>query len=391
MFPQKPQQSGSGRPQPHTLRTAGLVAIVAMACAVGWGVFSRDKAFAELRERADAEAILTVSTVTPKQGPKSEKLVLPGTVQANLEAPIYARTSGYIKSWQTDIGSQVKKGQKLAEIDTPEVDDQWRQAQADLATAEANDAIARSTAKRWQALLATDSVSKQETDEKLADAAAKDAQVASAKANLSRLLQLQQFKQVVAPFDGVVTARQTDVGNLINAGSGSGTELFRVADTKSLRIYVQVPQAYSPSMAVGMQAELHFNEHPGHVYPASVVRTAQALDPASRTLLVELKVDNANGELLPGGYTDVQFQLSSDEATLRLPVNTLLFRSEGLRVAEVDADGKVTLLPITLGRDFGTQVEVVSGLEPNQVIVLNPPDSLVDGQQVHLAATGRDK
>ena len=314
-----------------------------------------------------------------------EKLVLPGNVQANYEAPIYARTSGYVKAWHTDIGTKVTKGQLLAEIDTPEVDDQLRQAEADLATAQANDDLARSTAKRWQGLLATDSVSRQETEEKVADAAAKDALVNASKANVARLQQMEQFKRVLAPFDGVVTERRTDIGALINAGSGSGPELFRVADTATLRVYVQVPQAYTQTVKVGMPAELHFAEFPRRNFAATVARTAEAMDPTARSLLVELRVDNKDGTLMPGGYTEAQFALPSSATTLRLPINTLLFRSEGLRVAKLGADGKVALTPITLGRDFGSQVEVVKGVEPTDAVVLNPPDSLADGQTVRLA------
>jgi len=309
---------------------------------------------------------------------------LPGTVQSFLEAPIYARTSGYVKAWYTDIGAPVKKGQLLAELDTPEIDDQLHQAEADLGTAEANGKLADSTAKRWQALVATDSVSKQENDEKAADAAAKNAAVLASKANVARLQQLESFKRVVAPFDGIVTARKTDVGALINAGSGIGPELFHVADTSKLRVYVQVPQAYVPLVKAGMAASLRFVEFPRRDFPATVARTAEAMDATARTLLVELQVDNAQHELLPGGYTEVHLAVTPSAATVRLPINTLLFRAEGLRVAKIDGNNQVVLAPVTLGRDYGTEVEVVEGVAPGESVVLNPPDSLKDGQAVRV-------
>jgi|HubBroStandDraft_1064217.scaffolds.fasta_scaffold00037_68 RND family efflux transporter MFP subunit len=373
------------RPKPGTLRLAGFLVVVGMIAAGGWGIVARSGAHAALEAQSAQQAVTSVVLIQAAGGPKAEDLVLPGTVQAFLEAPIYARTSGYIKAWYTDIGAQVTKGQLLAEIDTPEVDDQLRQAEADLATAEANDKLAGSTAKRWQSLAATDSVSRQENDEKAADAAAKGAVVAAAKANVARLQQLELFKRVVAPFDGVVTARKTDVGALINAGSGIGPELFHVADTGRLRVYVQVPQAYVPLVKVGTAANLRFIEFPRRDFPATVSRSAEAMDAAARTLLVELQVDNAGHELLPGGYTEVHLAVQPSSATARLPINTLLFRAEGLRVAKLDVANRVALVPVTLGRDYGTEVEVVEGVVPGESVILNPPDSLKDGQSVRVA------
>ncbi len=387
MVQQNPRLNSSRRPRPAVLRLAGLLGVGSLAVVAVWGIASRDRAEANLRQATEEQAVRTVATVQAASGPAEEELVLPGTVQAYIEAPIYARINGYIKTWYTDIGSVVKKGQLLAEIDAPEVDAQFRQAQADLATAEANDQLARSTAKRWLALFATDSVSEQEKDEKVADAAAKEALVAAAKANLARLRELEDFKRVVAPFDGVVTARRTDLGDLINAGSGVGPELFRVADTSRLRIYVQVPQTFAPAVKVGATAELRFAEHPGRGFPAKLVRTADALDPTARTLLIELQVDNGHGDLLPGGYTEVHLNLPQPKSTVRLPVNTLLFRADGLRVAKIDAGGRAHLTTVSLGRDFGTQVEVVAGVAPGEAVILNPPDSLTDGEQVRVAAS----
>ncbi|MEI9986158.1 MAG: efflux RND transporter periplasmic adaptor subunit [Aliidongia sp.] len=368
------------------MRLAGFILLAAMVGAAGWGLGARSSAQAALETQTAKQAITSVVLTKAVNGPRGEDVVLPGTVQSFVDAPIFARTSGYVKAWYTDIGAQVTKGQLLAEIDTPEVDDQLRQAQADLNTAEANGKLADSTAKRWQTLATTDSVSKQENDEKAADASAKAAVVAAAKANVSRLEQLESFKRVVAPFDGVVTARRTDVGALINAGSGVGPELFRVADTSKLRIYVQVPQAYVPVIKTGTTANLRFVEFPGRDFPAKVARTAEAMDPTARTLLVELQVDNSKHELLPGGYTEVHLAATPSASIARLPINTLLFRAEGLRVAKVDGSGNVTLAPVTLGRDFGTEVEIVEGVAPGESVVLNPPDSLREGQPVRVIA-----
>ena len=391
MTPLTPRRQGRRRPRPWTLRLAGLCGVGAMALVAAWGLASRHRAAADLRAATEEAALRNVATVRAVRGPAEEELVLPGNVQAYVEAPIYARTNGYIKDWYTDIGAVVKRGQLLAVIDTPEVDDQLRQAEADLRTAEANDQLARSTAKRWQELLATDSVSRQETEEKVADAAAKDALVAAARANVSRLRNLEDFKHVVAPFDGVITARRTDIGALINAGSGVGPELFRLADTSKLRIYIQVPQTFATEVKTGTTADLHFAEYPGRTFPARLVRTAQALDPTARTLLVELQVDNSRRELLPGGYTEAHLKLAQPSSTVRLPVNTLLFRRDGLRVAKIEPDQRVRLTTVSLGRDFGTEVEVVEGVKAGEAVVINPPDSLVDNEQVRVAEKGGGK
>jgi RND family efflux transporter MFP subunit len=377
--------SSKNAPPRHIGRYAFILLVIALVLAI-WGITSRDVARAALGRQTLAEAAPTVAITKPTPSDKGENLVLPGSVQAYFEAPIYARTSGYLKQWYTDIGTPVKKSQLLAEIDTPEVDQQLNQAQADLATAKANYDLSQLTNVRWQGLLATDSVSKQDADDKAGDAAAKKAALESAAANVSRLHDLESFKRVLAPFDGVVTARNTDIGALINAGQSTGSQLFVVSDTHKLRIYVQVPQAYAPSIAPGMQAELHFTEHPGKSYPAEVVNTARALEPNARTLQVELQVDNAKGELLPGSYAEVHFKLPVNGESLRLPANTVLFRSAGLQVATVDADDIVHLKNITQGRDFGSSIEVLDGVSANDSVVLNPPDSLTDGTKVRIAA-----
>jgi RND family efflux transporter MFP subunit len=351
---------------------------------VAIGLLTRFSSKAGLRDRAEAAAIPTVTVAEPQPGPPIEDVVLPGEVRGFLETPIYARTNGYIKSWRTDIGTRVKSGELLAVIESPEIDDQLRQADADLKTAQANAVVARSTSDRVAGLVATRSVSKQEGEDRAAAAAATASLVESNRANVSRLKQLQGFEQVTAPYDGVITARETDVGNLINAGSGPGAELFRMADTHQLRTYVDVPQSYAGEIRVGTKAELIFPEHPDKTYPASVARTASALEVQARTLRVELDVDNATGELLPGGFTSVHFKLPAQSQVVRVSGNTLLFRAEGLRVATVDADNKISLRPVRLGRDFGTTVEIVSGVTSNDRVVLNPPASIEDGDKVNV-------
>ena len=368
----------------HIARYAWIALLVALILGA-WGIISRVHARANLAEETTAAAVPQVTTLKPTPSPASEDLVLPGSVQALIEAPIYARTSGYLKFWYTDIGSQVKKGQLLAEIDAPEVDQQYRQAQADLGTAHANSELALSTNERWKGLLATHSVSQQDADTKAGDAAAKHAAEESAGANVRRLHELESFKRVVAPFDGVVTQRNTDIGALIVAGQNAGSPLFRVADTTKLRIYVLVPEPYAASTIPGMDAALRFSEHPGKSYPAAVVRTANALDPALRTLQVELQVDNPRGELFPGSYAEVHFKVPGSSESLSVPANALLFRAAGLQVATVDSADHVRLKTIVPGRDFGKSIEVLSGIGANDNIVVNPPDSLTDGTAVQIA------
>jgi RND family efflux transporter MFP subunit len=365
----------------------GMVAVGAAAVVivvVAWGIWSRTSAQAALVHATNDAAVATVSVVKAAPGPAVEEIVLPGTVQAEVETPIYARTNGYLKRWYADIGAKVKAGTLLAEIDSPEVDQQLRQAKADLLTAQANSRIAGDTAKRVHALLPSQSVSVQQDDEASADAAAKAAAVVSAQANVERLQQLVGFERVVAPYDGVVTARETDVGDLINSGSGNGRELFRIADMSKLRIYVQVPQSYAALITPEVNANLAFPEHPGRLFPAVLARTAQAIDPNARTLLVQLEVDNSKRELFPGGYTDVHFSLPVVDRGVNVPANALLFRAEGVRIASVSEDGVVALHKVTLGRDFGTSVEVTTGITPGMKIVLNPPAAITDGAHVHV-------
>jgi len=380
---------GPSRTRRYVLIAVGLALVLAV-----WGIITRLGDRNALERQAATAAMATVSTTHPRSGPAASNLVLPGTVQALYEAPIYARTNGYVKAWYTDIGAPVKRGQLLAAIETPEVDQELRQAQADLATAQANYELARTTNERWKGLLATQSVSQQDADQRAGDAAAKAAARQSAAANVARLQELESFKRVLAPFDGVVTQRNTDIGALINAGAGQspGSALFRVADLHRLRIYVSVPQPYSGGVRAGDSAQLEFADHPGKRYTATVANTSRALDASSRTLLVELQIDNARGELLPGSYAQVYFNLARDFDALRIPVNTVLFRTEGLQVAILDAQQRVHLQTIRQGRDFGTEIEVLSGITAADTLVVNPPDSLSDGAQVRIAqpaAAGR--
>jgi RND family efflux transporter MFP subunit len=380
-----PSPAHDPRIRRYLLIAAGVAVVLA-----AWGILSRLYARVLLERAAADAAIVTVATAHPSRGPGTDILVLPGTVQAFYEAPIYARTNGYLHAWYTDIGTSVKKGQLLAEIDTPEVDQQLRQAEADLATAKANYQLARSTNERWQGLLATESVSRQDADERAGDAAAKEAAEQSAAANVARLRELESFKRVVAPFDGVVTQRNTDVGALINAGETPGSALFHVADTHRLRIYVSVPQSYAGQVSQGASAGLVFADRPGKRYEASVSSTARALDASSRTLQVELQIDNATGELFPGSYAEVHFDLRGTGATLlRIPVNSVLFRAQGLLVATVDSTGHAYLHRITQGRDFGKEIEVLSGVEESDTLIVNPPDSISDGMQVRVASPGK--
>jgi RND family efflux transporter MFP subunit len=366
----------------RSARRYGLAVLVIALGLAAWGIVSRVSGRAALATATAEHAIPTVTTIKPLPGSAADQLVLPGSVQPYNEALIFARTNGYVRNWYTDIGTRVKKGQLLAEIDTPEVDQELRQARADLGTAQANFDLAHMTNQRWQGLLVTNAVSRQSADSAAGDASAKKATLASAEANVARLSDIESFKRVVAPFDGVVTSRNTDIGALINAGQG--TALFRVADTSKLRIYVLVPQLYAANTTPGLDAELTFPERAGKTYPARVVRTANALDPISRTLQVELLVDNSSGELFPGAYTQVHFKLPRGAESLRVPANTLLFRSTDLQVAVVGTDHQVTLKNITTGRDFGTSLEVLTGLAPGDDIIVNPSDSIATGTVVRV-------
>jgi RND family efflux transporter MFP subunit len=376
------------RPTEHEFRHLGryglILLVVALVLAI-WGVASRVHSLNKLGDETTQEAVPVVIVQKPAASPPSEDLVLPGSVQAFVEAPIFARTSGYLRTWYTDIGDPVKKGQLMAEIDTPEVDQQLRQARADLATAKANADLAHTTDVRWKGLLANQAVSQQDADTRAGQATASGAQATSARANVARLEELEGFKRILAPFDGVVTVRNTDIGALIAAGQTAGSALFRVADTKKLRIYIDVPEPYAPKTKPGIEVELLFNEHPGKQFPATLVRTARALDPTLRTLRVELQVDNAAGELFPGAYAEAHFKIPGSTSSVRVPATALIFRSKGLQIATVGSDNKAHLRKIIPGRDFGTSIEVLSGITAEDQVIINPPDSLSDGGAVKIA------
>lgn len=383
--------SGPQEPAPRKLRFVALVTMLILAAVIAAGIRSgiagRVAAAKALDRDTQESAVQAVSVTHPKLSDPTEEIALPGDMQAFTDSPIYARTNGYLKRWYADIGTRVTAGQLLAEIETPEVDQQLQQARADLETAQANYRLAQSTAARWQGLLKKESVSQQETDEKIGDMAAKKAIVDSATSNVRRLEELQGYEKVYAPFAGVITTRNTDVGALINAGSGTnGKELFRLAETNRLRVFVNVPEQYDRAARAGMKAALTLNEFPGRTFKGTIARNSNAIDTASRTLLVEVDVDNPSGELLPGAYVSVHLKLPQTGArAMTIPVNTMLFRSEGLRVAAI-RNGRAELLPVQIGRDFGDNVEIVHGLSPSDQLIVNPPDSIVSGQQVRVAA-----
>jgi RND family efflux transporter MFP subunit len=357
--------------------------IIALAYIVFSGLTSRVHAAATLKDETLEMAVPTVSVIQPKRGALAEEVVLPGNAQAYVATPIYARVNGYLKTWNFDIGAHVKSGQLLAEIETPEVDRQLDQARADLATAQANYELSQTTAARYEALFKSDSVAKQDVEDRVGDLHAKKAMVDSAAFNVRRLEEMQHFQKVYAPFDGVITARNIDIGALINAGSTPVKELFDIASTSRLRVYVNVPQAYSRDVRPGAGAELTLAELPGRQFAGKVVRSADSIDPTSRTLLTEVDVENPKGELLPGAFLSVHLRLTSKVSAVVVPVNTLIFRSQGMQVAVVRGN-KAELLPVMIGRDYGNEVEVISGISPDDRVIENPSDSLTTGTEVRI-------
>jgi RND family efflux transporter MFP subunit len=362
-----------------------LIVAILLAAAIFEGIRSRAHERSVLDTETTAAAIPTVNVTKPSGGSASQEVTLPGNTQAFTDTPIYARTSGYLRKWYVDIGTHVRKGQLLAEIETPELDQQLLQAQADLLSAQANMELAKTTSVRWQSLLAKHAVSQQETDQVVSDYAAKQAAYASSQANVGRLKELQGYERVLAPFDGIITARSTDIGALIGSGSGSTPrELFHEAAVGRLLVYVAVPEVYADSVHDGQVVTITQDANPGNVITGTISRNSSAIDQTSRTLNVQVAVNNENGQLLPGAYVFVHLKLptAAGNHTFTIPSNTLLFRAEGLRVGVV-RNNVVTLVPITIGHDFGSTVEVTSGLAPNDEIVLDPSDSLTSGTQVH--------
>jgi RND family efflux transporter MFP subunit len=379
---QDPMEASS--PKPLSGRTALLFIFIGLGAAVllaVLGILPRLHARTNLQNQTNALAPPDVLTAKPTSGKTNQELQLPGALQAYIDSPVYARTSGYLKKWYVDIGAHVHKGQLLAVIESPEVDQQLLQARADLATAQANANNAAVQAARYQDLLKGDAVSKQDTDNFVTQQAATTTQVRSAQANVRRLEQLVGFEQLTAPFDGVVTARDIDHGQLIDAGAAR--EIFHLAQVSTLRVYVAVPQIDSLAARPGVHADLTLAEYPGQHFDGKIVRTTHAIDPNTRTLLVEIDVNNRQGKLMPGAYAEVHMKLGSRGNEMIIPVSTMLFRTEGLRVAVVDAGNKARLVPITVGRDDGRSVEVIEGLKPDDQVIQDPPDSIVDGELVH--------
>jgi RND family efflux transporter MFP subunit len=369
------------------LFVAALVAAAgALAYSINGGVATRVAAESRLARSTEEASIPIVNVTHPKDGAPLEELILPGNTQAFSDTPLFARTNGYLKRWFFDIGAHVKRGDLLAEIETPEIDKQLQQARAELATAQANHHLADTTAARWQFLLQSDSVSRQETDEKIADLNARKATVDSNASNVQRLEELQSFQKVYAPFDGVLTSRNTDVGALIDAGANSpGKELFHLAAIGTLRVFVAIPEVYSRAARLGADASLTLDEYPGRSFHGTLARTSNAIDQASHTLLTEVDIPNPDGELLPGAYVSVHFKLPQTVRSVVVPSNTLLFRSEGLRAALV-RDGRVQLTPVKIGRDYGSAVEIISGLQASDAVVLDPADSLLSGAPVRIGS-----
>jgi RND family efflux transporter MFP subunit len=361
------------------------VAAIAVAALLVSGIWSRVKANTTLRAETAQAALPAVSVVSPKQTSPTDEIILPGNVQPFITSPIYSRTNGYLRKWYFDIGAHVKKGQLLALIETPEVDQQLQQARSNLLTAQANLELASITKNRYQALLKSNAVAQQDADNAAGTYNANKAIVEADKAAVEQYSALVSFEKIYAPFDGVITARNTDIGDLINSGSSTGakTDLFHIAQPGKLRVYVNVPEEYSQGIKNGMTADLSLAEFPGRKFQGKLVRTAEAINVTTRTLLVEIDVDNPTGTLLTGSYAEVHLAVPTRASTSLLPVNTLIFRSEGLHVAIVK-DGKVVLAAVTPGHDFGDQIEIVAGVKPDDKVIINPPDSIVSGQAVQI-------
>lgn len=368
-------------------RKAALIVLVLLIIAIIFalaGIVPRLRARTTLQQQTDALAAPSVVVAKPQLGAPSEEVVLPGNIQAYTDSGIYARTDGYLKKWYFDIGARVHKGQLLAVVESPEIDQQLAQAKADLATAQTNASNARIQAARYQNLLKSNAVSKQDTDTFVTQAASTSAQVKSAQANVQRLEQMVGFEKVYAPFNGTITARNVDIGTLIQ--SGTGKELFHLSQENVLRVYVSVPQIYAPACVPGVRATLTLAEFPGKSFAGKIVRTAKAIDPASRTLLVEVDVKNPTGELYPGAFAQVHFNLNNTRPSLIVPVSALIFRTKGLQVGTVVNGSKAKLVPITIGHDDGNVVEVVNGLNPDDEVIQSPPDSLIDGETVQVVS-----
>jgi len=377
-----------GKPAVHRLRRAGGAFVLLASAVVAYGLGTRAAQNSSLRALTEAQAVPVVALVTPTQAAHQEGLDLPGRLQAYISAPIYARVPGYLKSWTHDIGSRVKTGEVLAVIDTPDLDQQLMQARASLRVAEANAKLAQITAERWQSLANTDAVAKQDVDTRVFTWNADMAQVKAAQANVEQLIAEEGFKRLIAPFDGIVTARETDIGALINVGASGGAELFVVSETRKLRVYVSVPQNYVPSVPAGTKATIRVPEHPDKTYSGTVEASAQAVVPTTGTTLMELIVDNSAGEMMPGDYASIHLEIAAAAHVLSVPSSALIFDAKGLSIATVDSHDRVVIKPVSLERDLGPVVEIASGLSPSDRVIENPPDGVGNGDEVRVADAG---
>ena len=373
------------RHPPHRLRRAGIAFVLLAIAVVAYGLGTRAAQNSRLHDVTEAQAIPTVAIVTPSRVENQTGLDLPGRLTAFINAPIYARVPGYLKSWKYDIGGKVKAGELLAEIDTPDLDQQLQQARAALGVAQANARLAQITADRWQSLAGTDAVAKQDVDTRNFTLNANIAQVKAAQASLDQLVAEESFKRLIAPFDGVVTARDTDIGQLINVGATGGMQLFVVSETSKLRVYVAVPQNYVPSVPPGTKATISVPEHPDKTYSGTVEASAQAVVPSTGTTLMQIIVDNSAGEMMPGDYASIHLQIAGTPNVLSVPSSALIFDAKGLSVATLGADNHVLLKPVTIERDLGAVVELATGLAPNDRVIENPPDGVDDGAEVRIA------
>jgi membrane fusion protein (multidrug efflux system) len=362
----------------------GVVVLIGAGLIVATGIRAREESDVKLKEWTDNQAIPTVAVALPNPKALNPTIDLPGRLEAYSRAPIFARVSGYLKSWNADIGAKVKAGQVIAEIEAPDLDQQLLQARADLASQEASAKLSEATLTRRKSLLASNFVSMQEIDERTADLSNKKAAVNSGQANVERLEALAGYKKITVPFDGVVTARDTDVGALINAGGGTGPAMFVVSDITKLRVYVNVPQTFVPSIKIGAKAMITMPEYPNRTFAATVEASSQAVDVSSGTTRMQLALDNSSGELMPGGYANVRLTLQRDADPLHIPASALIFNRNGLRVATVSADDKVLFKTVTIARDLGKEIEIASGLAPDDRIIIAPPDGIADGDQVRV-------
>jgi RND family efflux transporter MFP subunit len=380
-----PQPDRSPSRPTHRLRQVGGAAVLLAIAVVAYGLGTRAAQTSHLHELTEAQTVPTVAIVTPTSAVNSAGLELPGRLEAFIRAPIYARVPGYLKTWKYDIGAKVKAGDVLAEIDTPDLDQQLMQARADLSVAQANAKLAQVTAERWQSLASTDAVAKQDVDQRTFTWNANVAQVKSAQANVNHLVAEEDFKRLIAPFDGIVTARETDIGALINVGAAGAAELFVVSETGKLRVYVNVPQNYVPSVPPGTKATIVVPEHPDKTYSGTVEASAQAVNPSTGTTLMQIIVDNSAGEMMPGDYASIRLQTDSVAHVLSVPSSALIFDAKGLSVATVNAANRVLLKPVSIERDLGPVVELASGLSPDDRVIQNPLDGIANGTEVRLA------